>query len=343
MSNQNPEVEATAILEKEVALLRQKQELEFSQTPAGKEIAILKAKSDAEFALTPVGQELQRFQTNQRMGQMYAASTIVPDAYKGNIANCAIACDVALRMKANALMVMQNLYLVHGNPSWSSKFLIATINTCGRFQPLRYESNNKEGDEYGWRCYTYASEDKKKSERLEGPWVTWKMVKAEGWDEKKGSKWKTMPEQMFRYRAAAFWQRLYAPEISMGFNTIEESQEMIEDVAYTEIDNSGNEIRHDQSKHTPLTARERISAMARQRAKAVSAQNDLSEINKDSNPKPQPDEAADNTGVEYVDPQTGEIKEMTDVDLSAMSDEEYEKLMESIDREANYEGSQETA
>ena len=36
-------------------------------------------------------------------------------------------------------MVMQNLYIVYGRPSWSSKFLIATINTCGRFEPLKFE------------------------------------------------------------------------------------------------------------------------------------------------------------------------------------------------------------
>lgn len=205
-----------------------------AMTSAEQQIQLMKAEQEAKFALTPVGQELQRFQTVQRMGQLYAASTIIPDTYKGNMANCAIAVDVALRMGANPLMVMQNLYLVHGMPSWSSKFLIATINTCGRFQPLRYECNGKEGDAYGWRCYTYASTDRDHAERLEGPWVDWATVKAEGWDKKSGSKWKTMPEQMFRYRAAAFWQRLYAPEISMGFNTVEESQD-IQDTDYIDM------------------------------------------------------------------------------------------------------------
>lgn len=198
------------------------------------ELQLLQAKSNATFALTPVGQEFKRFETLQRMGQMYAAATVVPDTYKGNVANCAIALDMALRMKANPLMVMQNLYMVHGNPGWSSKFLIATINTCGRFTPLRYECNDKQGDEYGWRCYAYEVHDKDKSERLEGTWVTWNMVKSEGWLNKSGSKWKTMPEVMFKYRAAAFWQRMYAPEISMGFNTVEELRD-IEDVPFVEL------------------------------------------------------------------------------------------------------------
>lgn len=206
-----------------------------------KELQLLQAKSDAAFALTPVGQELKRFEVMQRMGQMYAVATVVPDTYKGNVANCAIALDMAMRIKANPLMVMQNLYMVHGNPGWSSKFLIATINTCGRFTPLRYECNGKEGDEYGWRCYAYEASDKNKEERLEGTWVTWAMVKSEGWLNKSGSKWKTMPEVMFRYRAAAFWQRMYAPEISMGLNTAEELND-VEDVSFVELRHTSAKI-----------------------------------------------------------------------------------------------------
>lgn len=199
------------------------------------QLSILKAEQEMKFALSPVGQELKRFEVNQRMGQMYAQSSLVPDTYKGNIANCAIAIDMAMRMGANVLMVMQNLFMVHGNPSWSSKFLISTINTCGRFRPLMYECNNLAGDEYGWRCYTYANTDAERQDRLEGTWVTWKMVKAEGWDKKPGSKWASMPEQMFKYRAAAFWQRQYAPEISMGFITAEEANDIVEDVPYVEV------------------------------------------------------------------------------------------------------------
>ena len=206
------------------------------------QVTLMKQQADAQFALTPIGQQLRQFEIAQRIGQMFAQSTMVPDTYKGNIANCVIAVDMAQRMGANPLMVMQNLYMVHGNPSWSTKFLIATINQCGRFLPLMYESNDLQGDDYGWRCYTYAKDDVQRKNRLEGSWITWKMVKQEKWDykpDKSGkntSKWSSMPEQMFKYRAAAFWQRQYAPEISMGFYTREEIEDTFaEDVDYTEI------------------------------------------------------------------------------------------------------------
>lgn len=183
--------------------------------------------AEIQFALTPIGQQIKQFETLQRMAKMYTTSTIVPDTYKNNIGNCVIAIDMAFRMNANPLMVMQNLYVVHGNPSFSSKFLIATINASGRFTPLRYEFAGKENtDSWKCRCYAYETSDKTHKEPLYGDWISIEMAKKEGWMGKSGSKWLTMPGQMLRYRAAAFWQRAYAPEISMGFITSEEAEDM---------------------------------------------------------------------------------------------------------------------
>ena len=42
------------------------------------------------------------------------------------------------------------------------------------------------------------------------------MAKDEDWYGKNGSKWKTMPEQMLAYRAAAFFARVYIPNALMG-------------------------------------------------------------------------------------------------------------------------------
>ncbi|WP_302295971.1 hypothetical protein [Bacteroides finegoldii] len=199
------------------------------------ELQIIQAKQAAEFAMTPVGQTVKQFEVMQRMAKMYTESTIVPDTYKGNIGNCVIALDMAMRMGCNPLMCMQNLYIVHGNPAFSSKFLIATINASGRFSPLRYEFKGEEGTlEYGCRCIAYESSDKEHKEPLHGDWITIGMADKEGWIKKNGSKWQSMPSQMLRYRAAAFWQRVYCPEISMGLITKEEADD-IQDVEYTEI------------------------------------------------------------------------------------------------------------
>lgn len=228
------------------------------------ELQIIQARQAAEFAMTPVGQTVKQFEVMQRMAKMYTESTIIPDAYKGNIGNCVIALDMATRMGANPLMVMQNLYVVNGNPSWSSKFLIATINMSGKYSALRYRKRNlgKVGkikyNDLEWKtdasgksrkttvvkefdgtdvdnieCVAYATE-LSTGEVLESDPITIDTAIKEGWYTKSGSKWVTMPNLMLTYRAAAFWQRMYCPEISMGFITKEEADD-IQDAEYVEI------------------------------------------------------------------------------------------------------------
>lgn len=202
------------------------------------EEATPQARVESAFALTPIGQQVKQFEVQQRMAKMYATSTIIPDAYKGNIGNCVIAIDMAMRMNANPLMVIQNLYIVHGKPAFSSTFLIATINASGRFTPLRYEFKGKENtDSYACRAYAYEASDKEHKDPLHGDWVSIEMAKKEGWFNKSGSKWSSMPNQMLRYRAAAFWQRVYCPEIAMGLMTAEEYQDMnVDDQSHLTIE-----------------------------------------------------------------------------------------------------------
>jgi hypothetical protein len=154
------------------------------------------------------------------LAQKLSASDIIPQAFQKKPANVLIALDMANRLNASPMMVMQNMYVVYGNPGWSSKFLISTFNMCGKYSPIRYEFFGKPGtDEYG--CRAYASE-LATGEKLTGPDVTIGMAKKEGWYGKNGSKWQTMPQLMLTYRAAAFFIRTCAPEISMGLPTSDE-------------------------------------------------------------------------------------------------------------------------
>lgn len=157
------------------------------------------------------------FEHIQRVATMFSKSDMIPKRYFNNVGNCIIAIEMATRMNANILMVMQNLDVIQGKPGWSSVFLIATLNSCGKFSPLRYEDSN----ENGGSCRAWAI-DKINNEKVYGAWVSMDMAKAEGWIDKNGSKWKTMPELMRRYRAASFFTKQFAPEVSMGLQTVEE-------------------------------------------------------------------------------------------------------------------------
>lgn len=171
-----------------------------------------------EIASISIFSNKELFEHSQRVANMLSQSDLVPKEYKGNIGNCVIALEISGRIKASPLMVMQNLYIVHGKPSWSSTFLIASLNSCGKFSPIRYEEDEQNGGRT--RAWAY---DIKSNEKLYGEWVSMEMANAEGWVSKNGSKWKTMPGLMRRYRAASFFVKQFAPEISMGFQTFEEA------------------------------------------------------------------------------------------------------------------------
>ena len=222
------------------------------------------------------------FQAMSHMAESLANSTIIPEAFRNTImvkdgydqrakkwnfrpepnpngvSNCIIALNMAQRLGADPMMIMQNLYLVDGRPSWSSQFIIAAINSSGRYSPLRFDitggeeeveipyavtewvysqaSNKKEPVESNqvarvknYKCVAWVVE-KATGERLESTPITMEMAVKEGWYQKNGSKWQSMPEQMLRYRAASFFGRIYAPDLLMGLRTQEEELDSIIDI-----------------------------------------------------------------------------------------------------------------
>lgn len=218
----------------------------------------------------------EQFEVLQRICKMFSSSELVPDMYKTNtalkdgvainpenkaMANCMIAIEVAHRIGASPLMVMQNMIIIYGRPSWSSKFLIATVNTCGRFNPMQYRMTNlgRVGKlpftDYVWesgrkkavtkefdglqldniQCIAFTTA-KGSNEILESSPIDIKMAIQEGWYTKAGSKWQTMPKQMLMYRAASFWTNAYAPELSMGMKTDDEIRDII-DIPYEDVTN----------------------------------------------------------------------------------------------------------
>ena len=241
---------------------------------------------------------VESFEFSQRVANMLTNSTLVPEQYRavlkvkagkdnyGNmqyrdepnpngLSNCIVALNMANRMGADPLMIMQNLYLIEGRPSWSSQFIMASINSSGRFSSLRFEVENLgevevEYQETVWNngrksqatkslkvenqtCVAWALEAGTRMPEftleelkehggvykcckaygiplIESSKISIEMAVKEGWYTKNGSKWKTMPEQMLRYRAASFFGRVYAPELLMGLRSVEEEQERIIDV-----------------------------------------------------------------------------------------------------------------
>lgn len=158
-----------------------------------------------------------------RTSRMLSSSALVPDTYRNSPENCLVAIDIANRMGISPLMVMQNLYVVKGKPSWSGSFCAAAINGSGRFSPLEFVFVGTPGqDDFG--CFAQATR-MSNGVRCASDVVTMRMAKDEGWLNKPGSKWKTMPRQMMMYRSAAFFARAHCSDILLGLPTYEEVQD----------------------------------------------------------------------------------------------------------------------
>jgi len=214
---------------------------------------------------------MEGFEALQRAAKLLSSSSLVPAAFRSSITkgygdkareevnpnglpNCVVALNMANRMGIDALMVMQNLYIVEGKPGWSSQFIIAAVNQCGRFSPLRFDLSEEGPEEEVTFHYSEWNDSLKKKEqktgkvkfknrtcrawatelatglRLESAEVSIKMAALEGWLQKNGSKWQTMPEVMLRYRAASFFGKTYAPELLMGYQSKEEVEDTIIDI-----------------------------------------------------------------------------------------------------------------
>lgn len=165
------------------------------------------------------------FDAVARHAAALAKSDVIPEAYRNKPGNCLIALEMADRMGCAPLQIMQSMHIIHGRPSFTSQWLIATVNASGRFSPLRWRFREEKGRKVA--AVAYATE-KDSKELLEGPEVSLDMAKAEGWSTKSGSKWLTMPEVMLMYRSAAFWARLYCPEVAMGLHMADEVEDVVQ-------------------------------------------------------------------------------------------------------------------
>jgi len=188
--------------------------------------ASMLANLPASAELQRVRLDTARFELVQRRANAYCNSTLVPPHFQGNIANCVLAVTMGDRLKEDPFMIMQHSYVVHNKFGFMAQYLIAKINSAGRFKgPIRWREEGKKNTD-AYTVFAYA-DPVDGTDRVEVG-VSWQMVKAEGWESKAGSKWKTMPDMMFKYRSAAFFARLYCPDLIMGMKTVEEIEDYVD-------------------------------------------------------------------------------------------------------------------
>lgn len=192
----------------------------------GEPLAELTARVDSSLMMDP-----RAFEHIQRVAKVYAASDMVPKQFQDNIANCVIALELAHRLGVSVFMLMQASYVVHGRPGLEAKLAIALCNERGPFRGPIQHRYARDGKNNITACTAYAQH--KNGETCEAT-ITSEVVKAEGWLDKPGSKWKTMPEQMYAYRASVFLIRRVCPEVIMGLHTVDELEDTYGSTRYVE-------------------------------------------------------------------------------------------------------------
>lgn len=174
-----------------------------------------------------VRREVMNMAETMKMAEMLAKSTIIPITYQRRPENCFIALDMASRMGLSPIVVMQNLYVIQGRPSFSGSAIASMINASQKFEEVELiyvGEKNKDS----WGAYVQAK-NRRTGKILKGGTVTLEIAKKEGWYQKAGSKWQTMPEIMLAYRAYAWFGRVHAPEMMMGLQSSEEVYDVIQE------------------------------------------------------------------------------------------------------------------
>ncbi len=107
-----------------------------------------------------------------RVAQMFACTALVPKHFQKKPEDVFIALNLANRLGVDPLMLMQNLYVVHGTPGYYAKFVIAMVNEKGPFTgPIQWKMSGKGNDR---ECVAYATH-RKTGEKCKAK-VTWDMV-----------------------------------------------------------------------------------------------------------------------------------------------------------------------
>ncbi len=165
-----------------------------------------------------VWENKDQFNQLLRAAQMLSQTSIIPQSYQNKPQDCFVAIEMANRMGVSPMVVMQNMYVVKGKPSWAGQACTMLINSCGKFKDVKHIYTGEKGKP-NRGCYVTATRISDGSQ-VDGVEVTMQMAQAEGWTS--NSKWRNMPELMLAYRASAFFARVYCPEAMMGVQTAEE-------------------------------------------------------------------------------------------------------------------------
>lgn len=167
-----------------------------------------------------------------KQAEVLSKSQLVPERWRGKPGDIFIMAVQARELGIEPVAATRLTYVVRGEPALKAEAVIGLVNRyAGMASEIMFEERGElMSNDYAVRAYAISA---KTGERLYGIWVGMDMVIAEKWGESKKWGWPHNPKydtpfraQMLRYKSAAFWARLYAPQVTMGMMIDQEIEDM---------------------------------------------------------------------------------------------------------------------
>ncbi|MCW2248262.1 hypothetical protein M2352_003896 [Azospirillum fermentarium] len=153
--------------------------------------------------------------------KLIAAAPHCPAFYRNKPEACFIAIDIAEKLQLPLFTVLQNTYEHGGRPGFYAQFLIGLANHRKAFAtPIKFSvTGSAEAGDLEATAYATLHDGTEAAES-----VSLKTAIADGWYGR-NAKYRSIPDRMLKYRAASALIGFYAPEVKLGFPTIEELED----------------------------------------------------------------------------------------------------------------------
>ena len=156
----------------------------------------------------------ENFGQTKEIATALSNSDLVPPHFQKKPANVLIALEFAYRNDIAPFAAMQSMFVVHGRVGMSAAMAISLARKHNVWRSLRYKVEGK-GESLSVTAIATMHDDTE----VEAT-VTMQMANIAGWT--KSAIYKSIPEQMLKYRAATFLIRSNFPEVLFGMQTVEE-------------------------------------------------------------------------------------------------------------------------
>lgn len=153
-----------------------------------------------------------------RLAKAFSMSGMVPAHFQGKPEACLVAMLYAEQLGEHPMLLFQEISVINGRPNTSARFAISRANKSGLLQgPITWKSKGQDV-----ALEVTASATLRDTGEVITATVTMKEAQADGWT--RNPKYKSIPEQMLRWRAATRLINLYIPEVLFGLAVREEAE-----------------------------------------------------------------------------------------------------------------------